>query len=438
MPAKLSRRAMLEALGLGAAMLPLLSSEPARGAAAGGNPRRLITIAWGNGVVGETFYPPGDELVFGETIASLAPWKAKVLIPAGLDCAVLLDKDARYEGHFNYPCLLTGTYSEPGAAKPSGPSIDTVIGASIAAQVNLPAPVLNLGVKPGADTTSFRGTGQKNPQETDPFRLFDRLFSGRSLPAPQIDALRARRQSVLDFVKSELGAFSARVASEDRSKIEAHQQSVRELELRMQAVPSSPGCAAPNVGPKTTIDLPTKLRLMVDLMAAAIRCDVSRVITLDIYDDEGSDGSSFPWLGINDDYHKLAHAGVPGHPQKIAIDKWLYGNVASLVKQLDETAETGGTALDHSVVVVMNDMSDGTSHEVMGLPFLMVGSCGGYFKTGRVVRLGEWAARGGAYWTKDAKVPHNRLLATLCNAMGMNVAGFGAPAYAGTLPQLMS
>jgi hypothetical protein len=57
------------------------------------------------------------------------------------------------------------------------------------------------------------------------------------------------------------------------------------------------------------------------------------------------------------------------------------------------------------------------------IPFLLIGSCGGYFKTGRAVRY--------------SKVPHNKLLATICNAMDVPVTSFGAPGYEGTLPDLL-
>ena len=60
--------------------------------------------------------------------------------------------------------------------------------------------------------------------------------------------------------------------------------------------------------------------------------------------------------------------------------------------------------LDSSVVVGMNSMRSGT-HETTGVPVVMAGSCGGYFKTGRSLAL-------------PAGTPNNGLLVALCNAMG--------------------
>jgi hypothetical protein len=59
---------------------------------------------------------------------------------------------------------------------------------------------------------------------------------------------------------------------------------------------------------------------------------------------------------------------------------------------------------------------------VSPIPFTLIGSCGGFFKTGRVV--------------KYPSGPHNKLLATICNAMDVPMTGYGAPELSGTLPEL--
>jgi hypothetical protein len=99
--------------------------------------------------------------------------------------------------------------------------------------------------------------------------------------------------------------------------------------------------------------------------------------------------------------------------------------VAGLATALDQTMEGGKTALDNSVIVTMNDMNDGADHYVGKIPFVLIGTCGGYFKSGGVI-------------AKYTKTPHNKLLATLGNAMGLPMTGFGDSKYAGTLPELVA
>jgi hypothetical protein len=60
-------------------------------------------------------------------------------------------------------------------------------------------------------------------------------------------------------------------------------------------------------------------------------------------------------------------------------------------------------------------------------------SCGGYFKAdGRAVKLGKWAGKTSGF-TSAGGVPHNKLLASLSNAMGVPVQSFGEAKYTGTL-----
>jgi Protein of unknown function (DUF1552) len=430
---RFSRRALLAGIGASAAMLPLLHSEPAVGAAPAAFPKRLITVTWGNGICPPDFYPAGADLTIGTTLAALAPFKAKMLMPIGLDQTVVLDAvgNRQYDGHFTYPSLLTGTAEQKSEGTTGmGPSVDQFISDAITKSgVSLAAPLLNIGVRTnngGGNPTSWRASGQKNTPEADPYHLFDRLFASAAVPLAQLDTIRIRRQSILDFLGKDLEAFSTKLGTDDKTKIQAHLASIRDLETQLQQgmVMAGASCVKPTLPAQTANpDTPTLMKMMFDLGAVAIKCDLTRVITYDLYDDGGADGNNFPWIGVSDDYHKIAHQGSAGYPAKMKIDAWIFSQIANLVTQLDATMEAGGTALDHSVIMTANDMDEGASHYVGKCPFLLIGSCGGYFKSG-VQRY--------------TKTPHNKLLATLCNAMDVPVTSYGAPGYEGTLPELLA
>jgi hypothetical protein len=413
-----SRRALLKSLGLSAAMMPLLHAEKALGQTKDGFPKRLVLVTWTNGVIKSSFYPEGNELTIGATLKPLEAYQKKMLMPMGLGLNL-----ATYAGHFAWGALWTG---QAKGRTGQGPSIDQYVSDQIAKSgVQLPVPLMTTGVRCIGDgqPSSWRSAGQKNVWETDPNRLFTRMFASTSMPSPQLDLLKMRRQSVLDFVRRELDSFTTRLGAEDRPKVEAHQQSLRDIEKRLSAPTGGSGaaCTKPMVA-AGKLDTPAMLKTMYDLIAAALKCDVTRVATIDIYDDGGGDGNSFSWLGINRDYHAVAHSGGGAAADKIKIDSWLFSNVANLVKQLDDTPESGGTALDNSVIVTGNGMEDGASHKVGPIPFLLIGSAGGYFKTGRVLRF--------------PNEPHNKLLASIVNAMGYPVTSYGAAGKEGTLPAL--
>ena len=63
------------------------------------------------------------------------------------------------------------------------------------------------------------------------------------------------------------------------------------------------------------------------------------------------------------------------------------------------------------------------AHSFMDLPYILAGSANGYFKQGEYVRLGRAQNPGG----DDQVAPHNKLLNTIVNAMGIESDWFGAP-----------
>ena len=66
-------------------------------------------------------------------------------------------------------------------------------------------------------------------------------------------------------------------------------------------------------------------------------------------------------------------------------------------------------------------MSEGAAHYVGQIPYVLIGSGGGFFKTGRMV-------------TFPNQVPNNHLLTSILHALGMtSVTGVGDPKYAGNI-----
>lgn len=430
-PDRYSRRSLLKGLGLGLGVLPLLNSERALGQTAGA-PKRLITMVWGSGVVPASFYAPAGPLgTLPAILAPLEPWKSKVLqirgkTHGGIDAKVMVDADNRYGGHFTYPSLLTGT------ATGTKPSIDTLIAAQLAT-AGLAKAQLNVGVMPGSSSTSWRTGKVKNSSETNPYRLFTTLFAGASTTPQQMTSLLQRRKSVLDHVRNELTTFQGRVGADDKLRVQAHLDSVRQIEAQLTAggttVPGASCTPPPNtpagINLTSPLTLPDHLRLMLDLVAAAVKCDMARAITMDILDNGGSNNQTFPWINVaTPAFHTLAHNGQSSFPQKVIVDTWFFTQVAYLAQKLGTNPEGGATTLDNTAIVVLNDMNQGNFHDVTGLPVVIVGSAGGFFKTGVCVQ-------------PPSNVPHNQLLTTLCHAMGMPQVTSVGDTYTGDMDALL-
>ena len=455
---RFSRRALLKGMGVGGAFLPLIDAEPALGANAAGFVKRVVTITWTNGMPSTNFWPTTDTDPTSSTVlAPLASLAAKVSVIAAVDCKIMLDLGHKYDGHFTFPVLWTGTYKNTGgqSCTASGPSLDQVYSDYVATTTNLPIPLLAISMV-GGKGTSFRTGGVANTANTDPTRLFSQSFTGLGAAAapamPNTPAAAAtnpqlRRKSVLDFVKDDLQTFTARLGTVDQAKVNAHLDSVRQLELQLTASASAGTGSAPGVAtgaackatsPTSSTVFETKMKSFLDLTAIALRCDLTRAVSLVWGADGGSGPGSWPALGIGD-YHGLAHQGAGGYANKSKIDAYYYSQVAYLAQALDGTMESGGTVLDHSVIGMANDMDEGAEHYVGRLPFVLVGSAGGALKTGKVVRLGAWAGKTGTYWKQDSGIAHNTLLATLAGALGVTASAttFGT-GYPGNITDLLA
>jgi hypothetical protein len=435
-----SRRALLKAMGLGAGFLPLLNAEPSRAATASGFPTRFISITWTNGAVPPNFYPAGAAgplTTLPPVLQPLSAWSSKILSlraaktqtsPVDLKVMEDVSKPGQFGGHSAYGSLLTG-YNLGG-----GPSLDQAISDNLAKTANITNAQLNVGCRPSTSSTSWRAAGQKNTSQTNPYTLFSSLFAGQTMPVAQVNALFARRKSVLDFVSTKLTSFAANLGTDDKISVQNHLDSIRQLESDLQSASAAPsaGCTAPSVTPaglnfSSNANYPTMVQFMADIVAAAVICGKARAVTWDLIDDGGGNSLNFPWLNISSpDYHAIAHQGSAGYTNKTAIDTWFYkAAVAEVVSKLAAVPEGSGTVLDNTVILVSSDMNEGSNHDVAMIPYLLIGSAGGFFKTGRMV-------------TFPSQVPNNQLLTSIAHAMGMQVTGFGNPTYPGDLDSVLT
>jgi hypothetical protein len=139
----------------------------------------------------------------------------------------------------------------------------------------------------------------------------------------------------------------------------------------------------------------------------------------------------FPWLGINDFHHVLSHAGdgdAAAQEKLTKINIWYAEQFAYLLGKLASYREGDGTLLDNTVVMWCMEVGKGNNHAHRDLPFLLAGSCGGRFRTGRFLDFQTSGAAGR---------PHNDLLIALAQAMGTQDTTFGDPAHVmGALPGL--
>ncbi len=312
------------------------------------------------------------------------------------------------------------------------PSIDSIFADNLLAQ-GVANAQLNVGCRPYKSATSYRTGGTPNVQQNDPYKLFASLFGTTTMPV-DMNALIARRKSVLDFVGGELTTFANNLGTQDKSTVMIHLDSIQSLQAQLKPATTTPAtCTAPTITPtglnfNTVANYPNHVKFMSDLVATAVICGKSRAVTMDLIDNGGGNSLTFPWLNIaSPDFHAIAHQGSANYAQKAVIDAWFYqACVAQVVGKLAAATEGTGTVLDNTVILVTNDMSEGAAHFVGQIPYVIIGNAmtdngGAFFKTGRTV-------------TFPNQIPNNHLLTSVLHALGMtSVTGVGDPKYAGNI-----
>jgi len=157
--------------------------------------------------------------------------------------------------------------------------------------------------------------------------------------------------------------------------------------------------------------VPYHTRLQIDTMVAALACDQTRVATF-MYDN--GNGQKVPtWLDIYEPHHQISHRQDAESVAKLtAINADIAGHFSYLLEKLDSIPEGSGTMLDNSFVVWANELGNGRYHRTENIPFVLAGGAGGYFETDRFLTAGG----------QD----HNRLLVSMCHAMGLtDVESYG-------------
>lgn len=472
-----SRRNLLKTLGAGAALLPLLESDPADAQCLAGGIKRMYILAWPDGMLSSmnSWSPAGTSptnWTLAPFQASLKPYQSDLLLLNGVDYKFLRDGVASERtGHACYPGMLTGAlYKTAGGSTAGdvagGPSIDQYIGSKLKAGGYTGLVSLNQGAfVESTARLSWAAAGQAVIPDLDPYHVFTTYIKGKiTTPAPTgmpttppvgvpaVDYAKATQKSILDSVIADLTRFSKVVGTADKANIDRHLTYVRDIEAGLTSVMGPGGGGTGTVGTgaacgipaaatatavpfKSTDNIPVVAKLHMDLAIAAFAADLTRIAVMQI-GDQGAAHLILSWSPLNfksggpnpgnantgdvNAFHAIAHRNVA---DKVTCDTWFQSQIAYVMGQMKSVADpTGKSMLDSSVVVGMNNMRTGT-HETTGVPVVMGGSCGGYFKTGRSLAL-------------PAGTPNNALLVALCNAMGTPVDTFGAAMYGGELAVL--
>jgi hypothetical protein len=440
MSKRINRRIFLRGLGGAVVAAPLLSSigdRPAKALATASPARRLIVMYTHYGCLTTRFFPEKSHGALsnadfeGRTIAPLAPYASKLLLPRGIrsmnEWTADLSRGQGNDQHIQasgsfFTCQpLTPNSDEPFsfatntrfAPRPMGRSLDHVI----AEQLSSDKTPLFLRVGGYSENVqsqiSYSGPEQAYPglgPLTQAYSLLTGLFAsgGGAGSAPlNPDSYQAiRGKSILDLVADDLDTLERfDMSQRDRLKLDAWKELLHETGTGVQTAQCSAetaaalGLTAENIQLSNTSDsnadrLTRRISGEMDaadlysrMAVLAAVCNLNPVIFL-----KYPGNFVFKGLGLTLESHGLSHrignAGLQGTcvadvlNQIWSIDRYYAQKFANLVGQLDAMYEGEGTLLDSCAAVWFQEVADGLAHNHNNLPIVQAGGGGGYFKTG--------------------------------------------------------
>lgn len=442
--ASVSRRSVLRGAGI-ALSLPFLeamlppavasASGAGRMASRGAVPRnRFVSVYAPNGVLPHAWTPEVEGRAFDwtPTLEPLAPHRKQVSVLSGL----VHDK-ARANGdgpgdHARAAAVfLTGVqpFKTDGQVR-LGISADQHLAQRLGRDTRFRS--LAIGLEPGrlsgqcdsgyacaySSHISWKSATQPVAKEVHPRLLFERLFGPPEDPFDQrtSEDRRARKKSVLDFVRSDAKRLRRRVGQADAAKLDEFLEALREVERRLDRAEAEREVESPPF--ERPVGTPTDYREHADLMGRlltlALATDQTRVATW-MLADEGSN-RAYREIGLNEGHHSLSHYGKDTEKQALIgqINRMHVELFAAFLGHLHEQRESGSRLLERTVVLFGSGIGDGSRHWHHELPVLL---CGGSHSS-----LG---LKAGVHRRYPEETPFNNLLLSLMGRFDVELDQFG-------------
>ena len=347
------------------AMRPALSPTPAQ-------PRRALFIFSPNGVDMPRWRVDGEgpSAELNETLAALRPMQdrltvlTRLAIDGGFSHGDGPGDHARAAGSF-----LTCAHPKKtaGADIHTGVSVDQWIAEHVGGETVLPSLELGMsrGRSAGSCDSGYSCAYSSNVSWRPPRRRRSRKRPTRARcsagcsATPQSRPRRPRRACsgpaigpCLDLVLADAKSLQRELGRQDRAKLDAYLQAVREFEVRLGKLDDE----------QPEVDLPDglmsedrtyqhRLGLMYEIIALAFASDSTRVCSFML----GNAGSnlSYRFLDVPEGHHNLSHHGKDAHKRKqiARIDRFQLERFTAFLQRLASETSGDGDLLSQSLVV---------------------------------------------------------------------------------------
>ena len=407
----ITRRGFLKGAGVSLA-LPWLESLPLRAESGKKSvipadhkpPVRFGVLYFSNGVEPEHWWAKNVDgaMEVGPGLQPMAPYTEDFTFIKGLYNEAAVKHGSPHLGRM--PNLLSGAWvSTDQSDIRVGKTMDQVLSDYIGNQTVIPN--LILGIEPTelrledglsmlyGSNISWKTETQPAMKEIYPARVFDLLVGDGSK--------RELDRSILDQVLADAKALRQDIGRVDQGKLDEYLDSIRDVEKRINLASQEqrlegwrPSLAAPDMTrPDDALpqDIPTHMKLMLDLIVLAFQMDKTRIMTCMLNNDLSQ--MNFGFLeGVQGSLHlDLTHNGRDPELEAMYLktNQFHTQQFAYLVERMKSIDEGGSTLLDNSMMMFCSNLFDGDRHQADHMPVLLAGRGGGQLEPGRILDYQE-------------------------------------------------
>lgn len=396
-------------------------SGPAVAAAIAPAPaKRMVFLGMGFGVTKSTWFPDvssvGSDYALPEGLKPLARHKS--------DFSVIQNLHHQFSrnGHSGSTFWLTGAnqYGVPGKSFHNSVSVDQVAASQFGLNTRYSSLQFSGQKLEGAGSGHGPGLslawdqrGKPLPAYESPNIAFHRLFSNDNSPLEEQRARLNEKRSILDTVLADARAVRRRTNQSDHDKLDEYLDSIRDIETRIAK--DEKWLGVPRVQPDGTFEEPSgaldgieEIRVMYDLMAAALQVDATRVVTYRMPAD-----TLLQSLGASETAHLTSHYSERGGERKTVSQKRDQQHsilLADFFDKLKATTDTDGSTLfDNSTITFGSNIS--SMHDLTNCPTLVAGGGSGI--------------RQGQHLVMENRTPLCNLWLSLLQGSGIKADSFG-------------
>ena len=434
----ISRRSFLRGAGVALALpwmesIPTFGLETSKGlskAVSRKAPVRFGCLFFSNGVEPEHWWAKkhGDHMEIGPGLAPMSPYTNDFTFIRGLYNQKAVEHDSAHLGRT--PNLLSGAWvSKDQSEIRVGKTMDQVMAQAIGRETPLPS--LIAGIEPTelrledglsmlyGSNISWAEDTKPAMKEIYPARIFDLLVGGGD---------RDLDRSILDEVLEDAKLLKNQIAYADQQKLGDYLDSIRDIENRLDHASTEPkaegwqpSLSEPDMErPADALpdDVPSHMKLMMDLIVLAFQMNKTRIATCMLNNDLSQ--MNFGFLeDVKGSLHlDLTHNGRDPELEAMYLktNQFHTKQFAYLLGRMKDIDEGGESLLDNSMLMFCSNFFDGDKHQADHMPILLAGRGSGSLKPGRVLDY------------LDEDVSNRRacsLYLSLMDRMGVEQASFG-------------